>query len=70
MHAEHAVCAPLLAGGGYVMSLAHGIAHVCRWRALVRQILGENEAFEEGARDLEEDPHDDEARADVDDRED
>jgi|TARA_B110000196_G_scaffold277811_1_gene256544 hypothetical protein len=52
------------------MPLAHGIIHVCRARALVRQILGENETFEERAHDLEEELDDNEAREDVDGRED
>ena len=52
------------------MTLAHGVVHVCRARALVRQILGENETFEERAHDLKEELDDDEAREDVDGRED
>jgi len=52
------------------MPLAHWIIHVCRARALVRQILGENETFEERAHDLEEELDDNEAREDVDGRED
>tara|TARA_B100000795_G_scaffold41793_1_gene27370 strand:+ start:233 stop:418 length:186 start_codon:yes stop_codon:yes gene_type:complete len=52
------------------MPLAHRIVHVGRARALVRQILGENETLEERAHDLEEELDDDEAREDIDGRED